>query len=278
MVMGTSGCKKKNRLSQDTYAFRISPPAKTMLLTDVSTFTLVATSASGAIAADPNWVVNPGETTAPLNTSVGNVVIFTPPSFGDFTITATFDGRAAQAQVAVVPFIVPTTAFSVYTDEGLPPASLGADSDIFISAGLNLQEQTGTSYTVEGEKFLRATDAPDDFFWGVSVDDDLSGNNQNLSGFNGGTLEFSIRLLRVMTAPETLRLDVVDGSNVTASVLSTAWTGFDKNAVNEWQQISVPIASFAGVNTTQIRVPFAIVGPALTGSLSFDVDAVRWEP
>jgi hypothetical protein len=278
MVMGMGACKKKDRLAQDTYAFRISPPAKKMLITDVSTFTLVAASASGSIATDPTWIVNPGNTTAPLNTSVGNVVLFTPPSFGDFTITATFDGRTASAQVDVVPFIIATTAFSVYTDAGLPPVSVGADSDVFTASGLNLTELTATSYTPEGEKFFRTTNAPDDFFWGITVDDDLSGNNQNLSAFGGGTLKFSIRLLRAMTAPETLRVDIVDGSSVTDSVLSSAWTGFDKTTVDEWQQVSIPISSFLSTNKSQIRVPFSIVGPALASSLSFDIDAVRWEP
>ena len=45
-----------------------------------------------------------------------------------------------------------------------------------------------------------------------------------------------------------------------------------------WQEVSVNLSAVAGdVQIGRVNLPFTLIANSLTGSLTFDVDAVRWE-
>jgi hypothetical protein len=268
-----SSCHKEDRLAASTFDFRITPPAAQVVRNNTLTLTARGNSGGGSFSVSPTWSVS-DEALGSLSTSIGSSVEFQALALGDVTVTATYDGIQTTSQIAIVTYIPNSNTFDVYNDDGLPSGA-GLDSDIFTSGGLSLAE-ISTGYTPEGVKYQRATNAPDDAFWGVTLDDANMGLTQNLSSFSGGTLKFALRLGRTLGAGESIRIDIQDTGFTGNFSLVSGSNGYSRLDTN-WQEISIPISSFAGVNLSQIKVPFAVVLPILTSTLTFDVDAVRWE-
>lgn len=274
--MTNASCKKKDRLSASTYGFEVIPRAATVVKGQTQVFTARGVSPNGsAFDANPVWSVSPASV-GDLNTSLGPTVTFTANALGDVTISAIFDGTMTQSKVAVVTYKPNSNTYDVYNDNGLP-TGIG-QSDIFTSVGLDLDE-ISSGYTPERIKYQRATSAPDDAFWGVTLDKRMAPTYfEDLSSFSGGALHFTIRLNRVVndTPVEVINIDVRD-TGAAASVALTPAVGFARTSL-DWQEISIPLSNFfSGINETQVRVPFAIVLFTLTSPLTFDVDAVRWE-
>lgn len=280
---GVLGCKKKDRLTNSTFNLGITPPAALVLTTGSLTLTAHGSSNGQSIGVSPTWSVSPS-TVGSLNVSIGSVVIFTPVALGVATVVANYDGLMATSQIDVVTYIPEnnTTAFNVYTDDGLP-SEAGITSDIFTSGGLSIAELS-TGYTPEGVNYQRTTNAPDDGYWGVTLDDNSLGQNKNLSSYNSGSLKFSLRLVdRTLAGSENIRINIEDLTGpFSVNLISGGGGVFGFNRLNMggWQEISIPVSQFTagGLNTTQVKVPFAIIGETLSSPLTFDVDAVRWEP
>lgn len=270
-------CDKRNRLTSSNYNFSISPAATSVLRGQSVTLTAQGVTQNGSIDVNPEWSVTQG--TGTLNTSIGRTVVFTSQSLGDVIISATFDGQTATSQIAVVTFQSSTRTFNVYSDAGLP-TGLGLTSDIFTSttppANISLAE-SNSGYTPEGLEYQRATNAPVNSFWGVTVNATNSpGVSTDLSAYSAGFLKFSIRLGRTIVG-ENVQIDVVDATPTTRSIdLNFATHGFSKTTT-DWQEISIPATAFAGLNFTTVTVPFAVVLDGISTPLTFDIDAVRWD-
>lgn len=277
-ALAMAGCKHKDRLTSNYFNFTITPPAATVL--NGAAVTLTANT-GGSADIQPTWEVTP-TTAGSFNPAVGRQVIFTPAVLGDAVIVATLDGVQARSQLAVVAYISTTTIpnlFDVYTDQGLPThfGSAQFGPDIFVG-GLTLSELS-TGYTTEGIKYLHAVGFTNDF-WGVALDTHRAGAKANLASFSFGTLKFSIRLARNMGISEDLRIAIDDTIGLPGQdggVLLSTIGSFSKLST-DWQEVSIPIASFSPTqDLSQIKVPFAIALQNMGSSLTFDVDAVRWE-
>jgi hypothetical protein len=273
------GCRHKKRLTGNDFDLRISPSATTAV--KGSTVTLRALAGGGEI--NPTWEVSGVGT---LSTNIGQTVEFMASQLGDSTVTATYDGVAATAQIAVVAFVPEdaSTFFTVYTDAGLPSGTgILSDIDVFCGPAActqTLSEQQ-SGYTTEGIKYQQGT-APTSGFsgWDVTLDDDLTGRHKDLSSFSSGRLRFSIRLHRLLAMGEEVRAEIDDtiGGPGSGGGVNLIASGYMSGQGTDWQDVSVPIAVLAPAqNLALIKVPFAIVLINAASPVTFDIDAVRWE-
>ncbi len=274
-----AGCKHKDRLTSNYFNFTITPPAAQLLKGQAITLTA---STGGSADIQPNWEVTP-ITAGAFSPAVGRAVVFTPAILGDATVFATYDGVQARSQIAVVAYISTATVpnrFDVYTDNGLPTTFGGASfgPDIFVGGTMTLSEPN-TGYTTEGLKYLHGTGFTGGF-WGVALDTHLTGAKANLASFSFGNLKFSIRLARTLTISEDIRIAIDDTIGLPGNdggVVLSSIGSFSKLST-DWQDISIPVATFSPTqDLSQIKVPFAIALQNMGSSLTFDVDAVRWE-
>ncbi len=273
------GCNKKDRLTASTFTFGITPPAASVLRSSTLTLSAFGSSAGGSVSVSPSWSVSPSGV-GTLNNSIGTTVVFTPVALGTAVVTATYEGLQATAQLDVVTYIPGSSVFNVYNDDGLPTTSGASVSDIFVGTGVSLAEVTG-GYTTEGVEYQRTTGFDTGEFWGITLDDNNVGADRNLSAYNGN-FKFSLRLvnrtLSSIAGGDHLRIELKStGAAAVAVSLTSGSFGFNRLS-SDWQEISIPLSNFTGLNLAQIQNPFAIVAIALNSSLTFDIDAVRWEP
>lgn len=272
-------CHKRDRLTNSTFTLGITPPAANVLRTGTLTLNAFGRSSSGNVAVSPTWEVSP-TTVGTLNNSIGTTVVFTPVALGTAVVTATFDGLQTTAEINVVTYIPSSTVFNVYNDDGLPSISGASESDIFVDPGVSLSEVT-SGYTPEGVRYQHTTNMDGGEFWGVTLDKNSVGASRDLSA-TSGTLKFSIRLVnRTMTTiagGDHLRIELKSAGAAAVPIdLADGTYNFNRLST-DWQEISIPITDFAGLNTSQIQNPFAIVAITMTSPLDFDIDAIRWEP
>lgn len=279
-IAALPACHRKNRLTSNYFTFSITPPAATV----VKNSPVTLTANTGGADVNPTWEMTP-QTAGTLVPAVGRTVVFTPTTLGDVQIFATIDGTQAKSQIAVVTYIPPTatsstapttTVYSVYSDQGIPVSPL-LGTDVFTGGGLTLTE-LNTGYTPEGVKYFRSTSGSGGF-WGVSYEIHKTGAVVDLSAYSAGTLKFSIRLGRTMGPTEKIEIHIDDdGAGTTPGKVDNISTDFMNELSTDWQEVSIPISSFAPAQTlSTMHVPFAIVVVNVSSSLTFDVDAVRWE-
>ena len=268
----TCGCKKKERLSASTFRLTVTPPASQVLKTSSLTLTARGNNRGVSVDVNPTWTVSP-PTVGTVTPEVGDTVVFQPATLGDVVITATNGDSIATSQVAVVTYIPIPAAFGVYSDNGLP-LGVGVDSDIFVG-GLTLSEMSTGGYTPEGIKFMRASNAASGNFWLVTIDKMNVGNNKDLSSYSN--LKFALRLGRVVapSPTEVLAIRIQSTSCTQTYQLVSGSDGFNRTNT-DWQEISIPISNFSGLNSAHVNVPFNFVILTAASSLTFDVDAVRW--
>ncbi|MCB4756050.1 MAG: hypothetical protein LHV69_03305 [Elusimicrobia bacterium] len=266
------GCHKKDRLSENTYTLAIDPPAVAVVKEGSQTFTARAVSAAGNFNVSPTWSVSPPAMDF-LSSHIGNPVIFQPTELGDAVITATFEGTQANAQVAVVTYQPNSNTFDVYTD--LLPTGADIDSDIFLFSGNITVTEMTSGYTPQGVKYQRAVPSISGAFWGVTLDKVALGKSKNLQEFSSGSLEFSIRLSRQLTT-DGVNIFINNIAGSTGTVVLASSHNFLNTVSDDWQEVSIPISEFA-IDTSFIKVPFGIKIDPLVSSLTFDVDAVRWQ-
>lgn len=279
VLMGLSGCNKKDRLTTSTFRFGITPPAASVIRTNTLTLSAYGSSEAGTISVSPTWAVSP-TTIGTINNSIGTSVVFTPVSLGTAVVTATFEGTEARAEINVVTYIPGSSVYNVYNDDGLPSNVPPSTVDIFVDPGVSLAE-VAIGYTPEGVNYQRATGMSTGEFWGVTFDDANVGASRDLSDYDG-TLKFSLRLVSRTLASigggDHLRVELqTNGSAATPVSLTSGSYGFNRLS-QDWQEIAIPITDFVGLDTTQIENPFAITAVTLNSSLDFDIDAIRWEP
>ena len=284
-----AGCHKRDRLSTSTFNFSITPPAASVLRTDSLTLVATGRTAGGSVDVNPTWTVSPSSA-GTLTPDIGSTVVFQPAALGDATITATFDGLAAASQIAVVGYIPTQAKFNVYTDQGLPVGA-GILSNIFLSIDASCNatfsfRELSSGYTPEGIKYLDSQNFSSGSFWGVTLDSatatvpcgatpPTNGFSKDLSSFSAGSVVFALKLGRTLDASESLSVNLADNSHTVNGILASGSDGY--NRLNtEWQEISIPISRYAGLDLTHVKVPFSIASSSLSSPLSFDVDAVRW--
>jgi hypothetical protein len=260
-----SACKHKSRLNHSTYSFTVSPTAASVLINQTLTLTATAVSASGPVAINPTWTIsNTSGTIGSLNTDIGTVVVFSAVGLGDVNVTASFEDVSAVSQIAVEAYIPVSSAFNIYTDQGIPP-----NSTLFASPGATL-EQLSVGYTPEGIYYMRDVGAMTGGFWGVSIP------VQNLSTYAGGSLLFSLRLGRALDNTEAIEIDIKDSAGGVSRTSSNSFQSF-LNYSTDWQDLSIPLSgAFGSIDPTRVQVPFAVIMTSLDGPLTFDIDAVRW--
>lgn len=275
-VLVAGGCRQKKRLTGSDFDFRISPAAATAV--KGSTVTLTALAGGGDI--NPTWTVSGVGT---LSANIGRTVDFSSDDLGDTVITATYDGVATNAQIAVVSFLPSGgNTFNVYTDDGLPTmsptgTSLVSDIGIFPGASQTLTELS-TGYTPEGIKYLRSENGDTNDVLFITVDKNNTGATADLSSFSAGRIKFNLRLPVVLGAFDNIQVEIDDNLGVPPGLrvqLSDAH-GLERLST-DWQEISIPVGSFAGTSLTGVKTPFAIVWQNTATSRTLDVDAIRWE-
>jgi hypothetical protein len=284
-------CKKKDRLGADTATLTITPPAATALRgesLELSSYILYPNGAKKRVSAD--WAVSGAcaqNNNLDLDVTTGDLVVFTVPnSLCDVEITATSEGKSSIARVAIVAYKSAASIFEVYSDAlpNLPNTNIY----VFPQAATFLAESS-IGYTPQGLKYQRATDTSTGNAWGIShnftpgllTSVDLSDYHPAVA-----KLKFFIRLHRQL-AGEIIRVEIeyLDNSDIARKAavnsLSADMLGF--NASNtDWQEVSIVLDDFVTgsppINYARIIVPFGIVMQFLGSPLTFDIDAVRWEP
>jgi|GEM_PF-6682793 len=267
------GCEKKDRLTANTFQFAINPPAAAVVKGQAQTLKAQGVSPGGVAAADAEWSVS--STAGALNTQFGPQVILQANTLGDVMVTATWNGMTATSQIAIVTYIPSASTFDVYTDE-LPTES-GLDPDIFV-LGLTLTTFS-SGYVAQGNEAQRASNTVNGDNWGVTLDKTAGApvTTKDLSSFSGGNLKFAVRLVnRTLGGGESLDVRIESAvGGPPGYVPLGAGHGFS-GASLEWQEITVPITAFPGVDLSQVEIPFRI--QVTTGSsLTFDIDAIRWQ-
>lgn len=275
MIGTVGGCKKKDRNSNADLVFRINPGAAKVVKGDSVTLRAEGVSPSGTVTLNPTWDVSSSAGT--LSTTIGPTVSLTAQSLGDVVVTATYQDLIATSQIAIVTFIPTSNTFDIYTDAGLPS---GSDVDIFVSGNVSGKiSELSTGYTPEGIRYQRTAAVTAPGAWGVTFDFVPSGDSKNLSAFSGGSLKFSIRLVnRTVGAGEVINVNIEDtGGAGTPVNLVGGGGGFNRLSQN-WQEISISLASFGGgIDFSTIKVPFSVELATVPTDLTFDIDAVRWE-
>ena len=262
LILGV-GCRKKDRLSTNTYEFFVSPPATSILKGNIQTFTAEGRAPTGNFSTQPTWSILPSG--ASLNTSVGPSVNVTFNSSGFYRLTANFEEKTAEAQIACQN----ANTFFVYNDNGIPTGSA-------IQAGsLTLVPETIYSDAPEGLKYQKATDVTGGGFWYV----DLGAPTLNLSNFPGGVLKFWIRKSRPLTA-EVLRIDMdqdgaAGGESFVTTALAGNWQGYTTGST-DWQEVSIDLSRFYG-GAGFVQRPFIFSKPSAGAAMTIDIDYIRLE-
>jgi hypothetical protein len=263
IVLPATGCKKRDRLSASTFRFSVTPPAASVLLTNTLTLTANGSSAGGHVDVSPNWTVSPSSMGAVVP-NVGTTVVFQPAALGDVVVTATYDGMLATSQIAVVSYIPTPATYSVYSDLGLP-----ANTNLFTGGGITVDAAMSSGYTPEGIRYARSSNTTNSQFWGIS----LNSGSVDLSSYS--FLKFDLRLGRELDSGETLIIRVQDASLTYSHPLVSSSDGFNRMDTL-WQEISIPVSDFAGIDSHHISVPFIVLVQSVTSPLTFDLDAIRW--
>lgn len=272
------GCRQKDKLANSTATFQITPQAAAVLKGQNVTLQARFVSGNNITSANTEWEISPS-TSATLSTNIGPVVTVRGDDYGPVDVTASYNGQSATSRVLVVSYLPPTNTsfppsniFDVYSDNGLPSGST-ITSDIVSNMGAKLTE-TSSEFTPEGKKFLKMTNVSNNDFMGVTLDKNSTGQYRDLLDFASGQLRFSIRVRRVVGAGEEIRIKLEDSTGGNSTITLTSTHGFDRNYLG-WQDVSMPISSFT-ISKAFVKVPFLVTLTALTSTLSFDIDAVRW--
>lgn len=259
-------CKKRDRLTVSTYNLVVTPPAAEIVKGQTLSFAAQGVSADDPRDVSPTWAVSDASI-ASINTQVGSAITLTGVTLGDVVLTATHDGVTTSVPVAIVTYKPNANTFDVYTD--VLPSGNDVSSDIFGTPA----EQLDVGYTPQGNKYIRAASAPNNSFWGITLDKEGTGKRKDLSSFSNGSLKFALRLGRILAANERFRVDITNSAGMTTSVLLDTQHGLMRTTVN-WQEISIPLSEFS-LSSFLIRVPFA-VSPQTQSSITYDVDGVHW--
>ncbi|MFH0880780.1 MAG: LamG-like jellyroll fold domain-containing protein, partial [Lentisphaerota bacterium] len=152
---------------------------------------------------------------------------------------------------------VDTNLFKVYSDAGTP-----VGSSVFVWS-LNNAAQFNGSYTgetpPEGLQSFQ-TIHTDYAGWGVFATTSVV----DMRGYTNGFLKFSIKV----NASRTMKVEL-QGPSGTARSVNIVPTA------NVWQEFSIPISSFGGINLQQVYGLFSITSPGALAT-TYLVDNVRW--
>ena len=263
------GCKKKDRLSSNTYSLSVVPPATTAVINVPKTFTVEGRAPGGNVVTDPEWTIFPSSGATVITPTLplfGPSITLNFSAVGFYVLTATFEDKTASTQVRILASTPSTISNSgnIFNDQGIPTGA-----QVF-AGGLSLSEPTGGA--AEGNKFMRASGVTSSF-WMVDLQTGLA----DLDSFPGGTIKFFIRLDRPLALGETLRLEMQRPNNgpkqgVVSGIL---WNGFSGSNTG-WQEVSIDLSNFfLGQGT--IQAPFIFVTSVGAPVMTIDIDFVRWE-
>lgn len=270
------GCKKKDRLSTNSYQLVITPSATSVAKNNPRSFTVEAVAPNGTFAVEPTWQVLESTSGAQIIPNVGTTVSVTFPNLGVYNLVANYSDQQGRAQVRVEsatspvtapPIILPSSAFLIYTDAGLPPGA-----DIYVASGLAFTEKRGMFDGAHGaSNYLEATNMTTGSWFSI----DLKTSSVNLSDYHNGFLRFSIRKNRAF-AGDNLKIEMHTPTNDINSTATNqlTWKGFT-GASTDWQDVSIDLNLFFG-GAGPVQAPFVFVASASSG-LTVDIDNVRLE-
>lgn len=283
-----SGCSKKSRLTNSTLVLRISPASVSMVAGSTQTFTAFGrTPASDNPDINPEWSLSP-ESLGTLNSLKGKSVVFTAGSSpGSGKIIAREGDVRADATITVGSGgSGGGTTLTFYSDSGL--INIFGTPDIFtwqknIPLQTSIEQSDGGGPPGDSTKYQRIGDDDSEWFGAGIVINKVGGNATptNLSSYSSGnSLKFYIRLGRALSGAENIKIEIEYGDSTPgdkATVNLGPGNGFN-SASTSWQEITIPLTSFSGVDYTKILLPFEITAENLTSALTFDWDYVRWSP
>lgn len=294
MALAACDTAKRDRLSADTLRIVIDPGVVPGAMVFNSTMTLRAlcsSAKSSDVDVTPTWTVE------------NNIGVFTPVQGKTTVFKAGTTVGAGKVYAAVgsirsagVSFAVGTTSGSVfptilvlYSDNGLLlegshiPDILAWSGDA-VAFNPGLVETTGGGASGDAVKFQSDVDSPPNtwFGWGLTLDKNNTGYKRDLTEYASGHLKFYLKTDRALTGSEEVFLNIEEAGGVGAPksdpVVVNAGYGWN-NASSAWQEISVPVSAFTGINLMNIRIPFEITVHNISAitPITMDVDYVRWE-
>ncbi|RLD18986.1 MAG: hypothetical protein DRI36_00060 [Caldiserica bacterium] len=285
LIFLVSSCSKKNKLLENTLEIIISPSS-----VSISTGTSIELTATGKSAKSDNVDIDPvWSVTNNLGTFTpdkGKKVIFTAGnSAGSGVIRATEEDVYSEIPLTVKAGTGGggTGGGSVvfYSDSGLN-SDFGTP-DIFTWAennDISAQEITdGNGPSGDSSSYQSFSSNSSTWFGGGIVLNKVSGNASavDLSAYSSGnSLKFYIKLTRQLSGSEQIKVEIEYGSGSKSTLYLSSSYGFDSTSTN-WQEITIPLTDFTGVDFSSIKLPFEITAENITSSLTFYWDYVRWE-
>ncbi len=279
-------CSKRSRLTSSTLVLSILPTSVSLAPEATQTFTVSGkTAKTDNPDIDPEWSVTPS-TLGTLNKKTGKEVVFTAgSSAGTGKIIAQEGDVKAEASITVSASAgggSSDVVLSFYNDSGL--VNTFGTPDIFVwseDSSLSISEERSDGDGAPGDvnKYQRIGDDNSSWF-GAGIVINKVGEVQNpvnLSSYasSSNSLRFYIRLSRGLTDSEKIKVEIEHTSSTKETVYLDANYGFNKDNTS-WQEITIPLTSFSGVDYTQVLLPFEITAENITSHLTFDWDNVRW--
>ncbi|MCX7940894.1 MAG: hypothetical protein N2555_03890 [Endomicrobia bacterium] len=277
-------CSKKEKLQANTLQLYVSPSYVQLQPGGSIELTCRGKSAkSDDVDINPEWKVNP-ETLGTVKPTRGKKVNFQAGNQtgsgkikvqeGDVYTEVNFviqygEVQNGQSQPGII----------FYSDNGLNNQFGIPDIFIWSASGITPSEENNSNNSVDAAKFQRFSSSSGWFGGGIVLNKvgtqpfpvDLS------PYYTGKSLKFYLRINRGLTSAETIKVEIEHTQIGTKAkeYLSNSY-GFNE-ASTSWQEITIPLSKFSGVDYTKILLPFEITVENNTAPLTLDWDYVRWE-
>jgi len=253
-------CSKRSRLTNSTLILTISPSSATVLPGGTQTFTVSGRSAkTDNPDIDPEWSLSP-TTLGKLSSSSGKTVTFTAGSSeGSGKIIA----QEGDVRVEALITVTAGSVWKIYNDEGAIATVWTWDSygewGVGSSSATFDGNFTGISGIPEGAKCFKTVSDNGNTYagWGIFHD----GGVVARTNYSNGHLVFWLN----SDAEVKVEIEGPKGTKKSRKISSTG---------GAWQQISIPMSDFAGVDFSQIYGSFSIT--VESSNKTFYVDDVKW--
>jgi hypothetical protein len=281
-------CSKKNKLQTDTLTIYVTPSP--VVVEPGKSRELQATGKSAKsdnVDINPQWILDPESLgsisptrgkkttfTASANTGSGKIKVIEENVYTEVNVTITTQTQSGGGGGS--------SALILYNDNGLNKQFGTPDIFIWADGGkqnVTASEKNNSGNPIDSQRYQSFTSGVSWFGGGIVLKKENGEPSPvDLSSYSNKTLKFYIRLSRVLVSLEKIKVEIEHTSKQTKSppIYLSSDYGFDKNSTN-WQEISIPLNNFSGVDYTKILLPFECTAENITSTLTLDWDYVRWE-
>jgi hypothetical protein len=300
LLLLLAACERRDRLSAPRTVLAVSPTTAAVKAGTAKAFTARVITPSGeALDVLPDWALS-STVLGTLSPATGLSSTFTAGQTlgAQGTLTVTYGGQTAQAQVTVVSetgnpssiygFYSETATSAIKFDTANPSDPDGGFLGAFQGQGsggsgtISLQAATGAGEFTEGSRALKAsvTGTNSLSYGGYYMSfgyPDAAGVSRDLSAFATGTVKFDLKAPAGATLRMKLESTGASGACTTfcEEVNLASYTSFDNN----YRSVSIPVTTFTGGGVDMSQFETLVITAVTIGnaSFSFYVDNLRFE-